>query len=558
MKFELTETVAVANPEEVLRVLEQHLRAVAGDVVRTEGQVTAFGIGPSPRTVNRRDTTVIDAREVDGQTILSVQVNYQASALLGNMPQDGIVRSKIEGAIDEMRGELKVWKPWGPPPGLDAAAPVDAPPLESPEAELPETLQEERKFDTGSERWPTPRPEAHAQITPLPEVVVDPILISPPEQSSQTESLPPTEGTTVEIPAAPAETEREAVTPVPDKLDEIAEATEKPAAEIEIAPVTGGSDSPASELEPESASVPLEASAVPSSQRSGIRLAKGRRKKPRLHVDSERQTADRQGKEPSAAEKSTKTEQVNTTLKDRPLVAREAPLSGLLRGQESDRTEEAETKSGGRWKTVVAVLLVVLLALIVGAYFLRDMLPIPEPWKSTVAGWVSEVSFGAASPRTKVAGEKAPVPAAPAPEAPAEKIVTVTDTEVMVKAESNIYLWVQDWASALRSKDPVAQASYYADMVNQYLTNSQVTREFVQEQKKAAIAAREDLWTMRVEHVYVESQNSAGARLRVVRRVMAKDAANVTTEHAVKVRLKLVRTGDTWKIVEEQETGPAV
>jgi hypothetical protein len=97
VKFELTEIVAVANPDEVLRVLEQQLRFVAGDVVRTKWQVTAYGIGPSPRTVNRRDTTVIEGHAVEGTTVLQVSVTYQASALLGNAPQDDIVRSKIGG-----------------------------------------------------------------------------------------------------------------------------------------------------------------------------------------------------------------------------------------------------------------------------------------------------------------------------------------------------------------------------------------------------------------------------------------------------------------------------
>ncbi|MCU1322754.1 MAG: hypothetical protein JWM43_2403 [Acidobacteriaceae bacterium] len=545
MKFELTETVAVANPEEVLRVLEQHLRAVAGDVVRSEGQVTAFGIGPSPRTVNRRDTTVIDAREVDGQTVLFVQVNYQASALLGNMPQDGIVRSKIEGAIDEMRGELKVWKPWGPPPGLDAAAPVDAPQAERPKGELPGTLQEERKFDTGSERWPTPRPEASTQV---PEVVVEPILAPPSEKSSETELLRSMEVKTADVPATPTTSEPEPVATRLKIADEKSEATGKPTAETRIVPEIAGQKDSANESEVAQLATPADA----STQRSAIRLSKGRRKKHRLYVDSDRQT-----KEPLTEEGVVKPEEVKPGLKDKPPAPREIPLAGLLRGQDPDQIEEDEIREGGQWKTIFTVLIVMLLALAVGAYFLRDRLPIPEPWKTKVESWTSEVSSQVAGLRMKIAVEKAPEPAPAAQEAPIEKVVTVSDPEVMVKAASNIYLWVQDWASALRSKDPVAQASYYADTVNQYLTNTEVTRDFVQEQKKAAIEAREDLWTMRVEHVYVESQNSAGARLRVVRRVMTKDAAGVTSEHAVKIRLKVVRVGDTWKIVEEQETGPA-
>lgn len=116
MRFELKERVDVAQTEPVLRSLEFHLRTVAQNVVRAGDQLTASGIGPSPRSVNRNDTTVVQARVESGATLLAIEVSYQASALLGGISQDDVVRSKIVGVLREVRRELGLGEKVQPPP----------------------------------------------------------------------------------------------------------------------------------------------------------------------------------------------------------------------------------------------------------------------------------------------------------------------------------------------------------------------------------------------------------------------------------------------------------
>ncbi|HEY6374406.1 MAG TPA: hypothetical protein VIX90_02655 [Edaphobacter sp.] len=108
MRFQTTETVQTPDSEIVLRVLETTLPEISSDVVRDGDQITLRGLGPSPRTRNLRDVTVLHVRSDHETTVISADVSFQASALLGATSQDSVVRSKLSHIFDQVRNQLSL------------------------------------------------------------------------------------------------------------------------------------------------------------------------------------------------------------------------------------------------------------------------------------------------------------------------------------------------------------------------------------------------------------------------------------------------------------------
>jgi hypothetical protein len=107
VRFKLTETLNTSDPDLVLEALERGLAPVSKHIVRSGNELTAYGIGPSPRAMNPHDTTVIHA-DSEGTTMhLTADVTYQASALLADTSQDEVVRAKIDRVLDQIRSDLK-------------------------------------------------------------------------------------------------------------------------------------------------------------------------------------------------------------------------------------------------------------------------------------------------------------------------------------------------------------------------------------------------------------------------------------------------------------------
>lgn len=108
LRFQTTKRVQGQDPELVLGVLEGCLRSVSPEIVRQGSRITLLGLGPSPRAINRRDTTVIDVQREDGVTIIHADVRFQASAFLGTAAQDVVVQEKLNRIFDEMLARLGV------------------------------------------------------------------------------------------------------------------------------------------------------------------------------------------------------------------------------------------------------------------------------------------------------------------------------------------------------------------------------------------------------------------------------------------------------------------
>jgi ketosteroid isomerase-like protein len=108
MRFEVRETVQNSDPEVVLRALEMCSQEVSSDVVRHGDEITLRGVGPSPRSKNKNDITVFHVRVENGETVIQGEVNFQASALLGDSSQEEVVRSKLVDLFEQMRAQIQL------------------------------------------------------------------------------------------------------------------------------------------------------------------------------------------------------------------------------------------------------------------------------------------------------------------------------------------------------------------------------------------------------------------------------------------------------------------
>ncbi len=126
MRIQISEMMPTSDAEMVLRALEWSFRDVSVEVVRDGSRITVRGLGPSQRTMNRNDIAVVEVVCEDHRTVIRADITYQASALLGGISQDELVRSKLERVLDRVKLEL----------GTERARVEDVPWLADPVSEL--------------------------------------------------------------------------------------------------------------------------------------------------------------------------------------------------------------------------------------------------------------------------------------------------------------------------------------------------------------------------------------------------------------------------------------
>jgi ketosteroid isomerase-like protein len=106
LRIQTSETLVTPDAEMVLRVLEWSLRDISIEAVREGQRITVRGLGPSQRTMNRNDIAVVEVACENDYTVVRADIAYQASALLGEVPQDDLVRSKLDRVLDRVKMEL--------------------------------------------------------------------------------------------------------------------------------------------------------------------------------------------------------------------------------------------------------------------------------------------------------------------------------------------------------------------------------------------------------------------------------------------------------------------
>lgn len=181
MKFQTIERLPDADPEAVLRVMEDGLREVSSELVREGHRITLAGLGPSPRVKNRRDRTVIDVKAENGVTTIQVDVTYQASAVLGNTSQNEVVQAKLDRVFDEMRMQLGLRR-------VREQAQEESPAITGQAETTPDVLPEIRFAAEASE---VPGAQATtAEVLPVDPPVAPIEDVSPPQEEDLVEPEP--------------------------------------------------------------------------------------------------------------------------------------------------------------------------------------------------------------------------------------------------------------------------------------------------------------------------------------------------------------------------------
>jgi ketosteroid isomerase-like protein len=179
VRFEFSEIVEHPDPNLVLHILEYCFRDVSLEAIHNGDQLTIYGLGPSFRTMNRSDKTVLRATRQQTATIVHAEANFLASALMGDMPQDTVVRSKIEQAFRCMKSQLN----------LDVIPlPPDSPSLHS--SDSPRPLRTER-FAPRMPDTPDPHPDQSPVLehtsfqADMPTTTIEPLIQSPAMEPSE-------------------------------------------------------------------------------------------------------------------------------------------------------------------------------------------------------------------------------------------------------------------------------------------------------------------------------------------------------------------------------------
>jgi hypothetical protein len=132
---------------------------------------------------------------------------------------------------------------------------------------------------------------------------------------------------------------------------------------------------------------------------------------------------------------------------------------------------------------------------------------------------------------------------------------TVQPTAPVVAQTTSVdpKVWVESWAASMRGRDPAAQASFYADPVERYIDQKNVSNAALLAEKRADIARRHGLWTFKLNDVVVESKTASEASVRLVKHYMVETEPSQVSELFVKTRLQLKLINGQWKIISERE-----
>ncbi len=151
-----------------------------------------------------------------------------------------------------------------------------------------------------------------------------------------------------------------------------------------------------------------------------------------------------------------------------------------------------------------------------------------------------------------------PVVEAKSPNSAAEHAVPDSSLAAALNAsihdEPDPEVWLESWASAMRSQDATAQASFYADPVDRYLLKSNVSNADVLADKQTDILSREGLWTIELKDIVIEQKPDSTARVRLVKHIisLSQFAGPQILDQSIRSQLKLKRIDGQWKITSEQ------
>jgi hypothetical protein len=538
MRFQTTETVPTGDVEQVLRALETCLRENFDAVEREGRQIVLHGLGPSPKARNYRDTTIFEVVSNKGKTTIHADVTFQASALLGTSSQDSVVLDKLDSAFEQMRTRLNLGQAEIPAPRVrhksheeSLRADVDGHIADSaaasaealPKMSVAQVESEPAEFK-GLERFKESGHSKFSRAKAVAAHVEEPSVATLPEEASAPPVLapPPVEPVVMEPLVMESQNGLIAEHQVEDK-EETPSAVSVTATE----PITD-----------ESAEVPAIEPAPEITE--PVQIAEPVPEVPVVVLESTAPTAPAPPAPPQTPPSSSGT---HSTVFGQ-LASR---LDSGMRRRASLNREGAEPPTlrfgaaGLTHKTGVPLLIVSILAVVVAA-------------GSVYLYWAGLFNLDFAHRIISHAEPVAPTPPPPAivpPQAPPPP---------PRHEEANPKLWLEEWVDALRGRDPELQASFYADPVNHYLGDANVSKDALTTEFRSAVQARDGLWTVKLENISVNPLASDHVLIRLTKHFMHLDDSGNTGQIAdryVKSRLELRKIDGEWKIVSEQDQAAA-
>jgi hypothetical protein len=195
---------------------------------------------------------------------------------------------------------------------------------------------------------------------------------------------------------------------------------------------------------------------------------------------------------------------------------------------------------------------VVTLALLVAVPYLLPFIHRTAPATETTAALSSSES----TPQDS-ASQSQNVPASQAQEPPKPEVAaSVPATQPAPNPDAtDLKSLLDNWTAAMGTPDATVQASFYADVLDRYFLRSEVSNAVVLKDKQAAINARKNPWTLRVENLIIEQQTETTARVSLIQHYIAQPGQSTASEQRIKTQLKLKRIDGKWKIVSERILG---
>jgi ketosteroid isomerase-like protein len=489
MRFEIRETVQTPDPEIVLRALEMCSREVSSDVVRYGDRITLRGLGPSPRSKNKHDTTVFHVNTENNETVIQGEVNFQASALLGETSQQDVVRSKLDDLFEEMKAQIHL-------DSLRVAAYAAARKAASTSTAVADRPEEVSAIKHSE--FELPEEKTSSAVTPetlTPETLMEAAVALPDSDWGAT---------------AIVEEPQEVAAPDQDIKSRYASVHKEELATAELPPA-------ALNGEPEE-----------------------------LHVNEESVESERIASTEHAAA-TAQIDQlrlpVEPELPDEPIWDARTPPYRL-------RIDETDRLSGWKRFALWVTALAFLLAVAGGGYFLyrshQNTVVPPAPIAASAVPIATSPPPEVHQRAVKGASSVKTTPPAPPPPTP-DRIADPATSSADLK------LWLQSWGASMRTKDANAQASFYANTMDRYLEQRNVGREAVLRDREATIHMRKGLWTVKMEDLVIEHQTGSEAEVRLVKHFIDEPEQSEILESFVPTRLTLKRIDGQWQITSEQD-----
>jgi hypothetical protein len=427
VRFQTSKIFSVEDPEIVLRALESCLRDAPINVVRFGPRITLQGLGPSPRSINHHDTTILHVELDEDQIVINADVSFQASCFMTDAQQNEVVSSKLDQIFDQVKFEI--------------------------------ASEQERNW--------LPSQSPHIASSSV----------------------------------APAENNR---------FSHLLAEQEEPE-------FTSPADTPA----------PLDASVLPSQVSTLTAFLERHRELEPVESASSIDVLD--------VVETMQPEQNPETQSDWV----QSLKAGSVHSLASIRIEPSVPKSieplaekSHHWPILTIIFCILLLT---SGLYLAHL--------NKKVSTERAISISTPSAHSTTSLPVRQTPPQPTIATPSNPALSVADP----------HQWLQNWVAAMRTRDPAAQVSFYADPVGNYLGKKDVSHVELFADKKAAIQNRAALWTVKLGKISVVRQSATNVVVHLIKHSMAQSAPGQMSEQFTPTRLQLQKINGQWKIVSEQE-----